>query len=369
MKIVSMGYSRSPDFTDPEAWLNRIGFYTVILEQLALTHQVESIEQISFNGIWKKNGVVYHFLHTGSGKFSLHHRLHRYIKQLNPDVVLMNGFIYPLSVIRLKQLLGKKAKIIILHRAEKPFSGIKKWFQAKADSLVDAYLFTSAEQGKIWTEKGIIINAEKIHEVMQATSVFSPMEKATARAALAVQGSPVFLWVGRLDANKDPLTVLKAFAEFLCREPRAKLYFIYHSDELLAFLNDFISHNSKLVSCVRWIGPVSHHQMGFWYSSADFFISASRYEGSGISLCEAMSCGCIPVVTDIPSFRKMTGSGKCGLLYQPGDEKDLLRALLQTRQMVMEKEREKVLKRFTDELSKVAIAAKINRIIASLQHP
>jgi glycosyltransferase involved in cell wall biosynthesis len=366
MKIVSLGYGRSPEFTDPEAWLNRIRFYTVILEQLALTHRVESIEQIRYNGILKKNGVVYHFLHTDSGRFPSHSRLHQCVRQLKPDVVLMNGFIYPLSVVRLKRLLGKRVKIIILHRAEKPFSGIKKWLQAMADSWVDAYLFSSAEQGKIWTEKGIIKDAGKIHEGMQATSVFSPVEKTTARAALSVDGSPVFLWVGRLDANKDPLTVLKAFSDFLCREPRAKLYFIYHSEELLALLKGFIAGNGILGSSVRWIGPVSHHQMGFWYSSADFFVSGSHYEGSGISLCEAMSCGCIPVVTDIPSFRKMTGPGTCGLLFQPGDEKDLLRALQQTQLMDREKEREKVLKQFNDELSKEAIAAKIHKLIASL---
>ena len=51
---------------------------------------------------------------------------------------------------------------------------------------------------------------------------------------------------------------------------------------------------------------------------------------------------------------------------KPGNEKDLLAALLQTKEMDMEKERNKVLQQFKEELSFEAIAKKINTIIASL---
>ena len=81
--------------------------------------------------------------------------------------------------------------------------------------------------------------------------------------------------------------------------------------------------------------------MQLWYNSADFIISGSHYEGSGVAVTEAMSCGCIPVVTDIPSFRSMTGQGKCGLLFKPGNEQDLLAALLKTKEMDMEIEKSK----------------------------
>ena len=109
--------------------------------------------------------------------------------------------------------------------------------------------------------------------------------------------------------------------------------------------------------------------MQYWYSSADFIISASHYEGSGVAVCEAMSCGCIPILTNIQSFRKMTGPGpqgsvsKCGLLYEPGDDEGLLKILLQTDTLNMEEERNKVLQQFNTELSFEAIAKKINAII------
>ncbi len=53
-----------------------------------------------------------------------------------------------------------------------------------------------------------------------------------------------------------------------------------------------------------------------YYNSADYFVLGSHYEGSGFSLVEAMSCGVIPIVTDIPSFRMMTNNGKIGTLME-----------------------------------------------------
>jgi glycosyltransferase involved in cell wall biosynthesis len=117
---------------------------------------------------------------------------------------------------------------------------------------------------------------------------------------------------------------------------------------------------------IKLIGKVEHNKLENWYSSADYIISGSHYEGSGIAVSEAMSCGCIPVITDIFSFRMMTGRGKCGLLYQPGNDKELLVALLKTKNMDIEKERANVLQQFKEELSFEAIARKIEQVIISL---
>ncbi|WP_270180233.1 glycosyltransferase family 4 protein [Alkalihalobacillus sp. CinArs1] len=45
---------------------------------------------------------------------------------------------------------------------------------------------------------------------------------------------------------------------------------------------------------------------------AEYFISASAYEGFGMSALEAMSSGAIPILSDIPSFKKMVDHGKNG---------------------------------------------------------
>jgi glycosyltransferase involved in cell wall biosynthesis len=64
------------------------------------------------------------------------------------------------------------------------------------------------------------------------------------------------------------------------------------------------------------------------YSSADFMLQASLREFSGCAILEGMACGAIPAISDIPSFRMMTGSGRVGILFPIGDAEALARQIL-----------------------------------------
>jgi glycosyltransferase involved in cell wall biosynthesis len=366
MKIVSTSYTNTPEFNSPGAWLARISFYTGILEELAKRYEVESIEQINYSGELEQNGVLYHFLNYRKRKLYFPWKLHRHIKKIRPDIVFVNGFIFPLQIIQLKLKLGRTVKIIVLHRAEKPFKGFKRYWQKMADKIVNAYFFTSAEFGKEWTQFGNIGDQKKIYEIIQSSSGFYPQDKDLSRSVLHINSSPVFLWVGRLDKNKDPLTVVKAFLRFIAFIPAAKLYMIYQTEELLSETRNLIQTNRRATEAIQLVGEIQHPQLQNWYNAADFIISGSHYEGSGIGVCEAMSCGCIPVLTDIVSFRKMTGPAKCGLLYEPGNDHALLQKLLEANELNIEVERKKVLLQFKNELSFEAIAKKIETVIAAL---
>lgn len=363
MKIVSTSYVNTSEFSDPLAWLDRISFHTGILEELAQNHEVNSIEQINYSGKLIRKKVTYHFVNYKKPRLYFPIQLHSYIKQLNPDIVWIHGFIFPAQLIQLKWLLGNKVKIVVQNHAEKPFSGWRKFLQQKADRHVGAYFFTSAEMGLEWVGRSIISNTAKIVEVMESSSTFKQMDRTNARSITNVSGDPVFLWVGRLNANKDPLAVVKTFLEFIFCRPSAKLYMIYHTEELLYDIEKLIA-NAK--ENIQLVGRIPHGELQAWYNSADFIISGSHYEGSGVAVCEAMSCGCIPILTNIASFRKMTGNGQCGLVYEPGNREQLLSALLQTASMDINTERERTLFQFNKELSFEAIAGKMNETITSL---
>lgn len=363
MKLIFTSYTSSPEYNQPVEWLKRIEGYTGILENLAKDHIVVGIEHTSYDGVYEQKGVNYFFMPLKKKTIRFPWRMHDFIKTLKPDIVFINGFIFPFQLLQLRKKLGGAVKIIVIHRSEKPFTGIKKYLQRITSRYVDAFLFTSGEFGKQWVENGNIHNQEKIHEVMHGSSVFHPSGKAGARSLLGVTGSPVFLWVGRLDANKDPLTVVKAFKDHLLQEPRATLYMIYHSEELIKEVKEIADKTNN----IKLIGKLNHAELQDWYNASDFIISGSHYEGGGIAVCEAMSCGCIPLITDIISFRKMTGPGKCGLLYQPGNREALLVALSTTKNMDIEKERVAVLEQFNKEISFEAIAQKINQVIKTLR--
>lgn len=363
MRIVSTGYSKTTAFDNPLDWLKKISFYTGLLEELAKGHEVMSIERINYEGELQQNGVAYFFILLKRKVVRFPWRMHRLIKRLRPDVIFVNGFIFPLQILQLRLKVGRRVKIFVLHRAEKPAAGFRKYLQKLADKCVNGYLFASSEFGDEWTTKNIISHSQKIHEIMQSSSIFQPGFRSTAGKSLRDSGTPVFLWVGRLDANKDPVTVVTAFINYLMTNPSAKLYMIYQSEDLIDDVRGLLPENTSAMKNIRLIGRIPHDQLQTWYTGADFFLSGSHYEGSGIAVSEAMSCGCIPIVTDIASFRRMTGPGKCGLLYRPGSHAELLEALLQTNKLNIEQEREKVLSQFKNELSFEAISGKINRLI------
>ena len=366
MKFIFLSYGKNPAFNRPEEWIHRIRGYTGILEILSREHHVISIEQINYEGIFFNNGVDYHFLNFGKWELKFPAKLHQYVKALKPDIVFVHGMHYPLQILQLRIALNKKTKIIVQNHAEKPGNGYTRLLQKLADASIDAYLFTALQMSEAWIKQGIIKDRKKIYEVMEASSVFGPMEKSEAKKFTGATGDPVVLWVGRLDQNKDPVTVIKGFLKFANEHRTARLYMIYHTDELLAQIKKLLADAGNKKDSVVLTGKVPHEKMSYWYNSADFIISGSHYEGSGVAVCEAMSCGCIPIVTKILSFQKITNDGECGLLYEPGNEEELLSALFQSMKINLQQEREKVFRQFHSALSFEAIAATIQEIAVSL---
>ncbi|HXB95664.1 MAG TPA: glycosyltransferase family 4 protein [Puia sp.] len=366
MRFVFVNYNYSPDMHSPSEWFERIKIYAGTLTCLSKEHYVARVERIDYTGSCIHNGIHHYF--TGYSKRNLWfpRRFNRFAKRLKPDIAVVPGLHYPLQVIQLRWLLGREVKIIVQHHAEKPFTGIKKYVQRLADNCIDAYLFSSRSMGLDWVSRGNLKSPEKIHEVMEVSSVFHPIAPQTARLETGVTGNPIFLWVGRLNENKNPLMVIRAFLSFAASHPDARLYMIYHTTEMLDEINPLLDEVAGGRRQVNLVGAQSHAFMINWYNSADFIISGSWYEGSSTAICEAMSCGCIPIVTNIFSFGMMTGNGRCGLVYEPGDGVGLQSALERAIRMDLSEERRKVLEQFRSTLSFEAIAGKIQKIAESL---
>lgn len=360
MQFVSLSYNYDSLYSSPQPWLVRTRAYGGVLVALAKHGSVANITRINYEGEVIHDGVHHHFLNNGSKRLLFPLKLHRLVKSLNPDVVIVHSLNKPLQVIQLRLTLPRKTRIIVQNHAEKPSVGIRKLLQRLADKCVDAYLFASKNMGLDWVTQGNLASAQKIHEVMELSSIFYPIDKKTG-----IDAEKVYLWVGRLDVNKDPITAVKAFLKFAETEPQACLYMLYHTEELLPQIEQLLS-DAINPEAIKLIGKIPNDEMLYWFNSADFFIAASHYEGSGTALCEALSCGCVPVVSDIFSFRMITDDGNIGLLFPPGNDIQLLEALHQTQSLDVAIEREKALAYFKSRLSFEAIAQQIHQIAASL---
>lgn len=365
MKIVHVTYFVNAQYRDPAVWLDKLSFFTGVLAAMRVYGDIHYVSFIDYEGTVERQGVCYHFFRGHALAAFFPFRIHRFIRSLNPDAVIVHGILYPWQVLLLRAHLGKRVKICVQHHAEAPLTGVRGWLQGMADQFVRGYFFTSVHQANPWVEKRHIVNADKIHSVMEVSSLFNPMPRHLALRQTNVTGDRYnFIWVGRLDANKNPLLVVRAFLAFVKMGFRAALYMIYQVDTLLPAVKEVMLANHPWSDMIHLVGKVSHTQLCYWYNSVDFILSGSYYEGSGVAVCEAMSCGCIPVVTDIPSFRMMTDNGAAGILYKVGDDVQLLAALCQATQLDKSEMRHKVLTVFKSRLSSEAIASDIYDVLS-----
>jgi len=136
------------------------------------------------------------------------------------------------------------------------------------------------------------------------------------------------LWVGHLNSNKDPLTVLEGVAQAVAQLPGLQLWCVFGDAPLLGDVRQRIDGDPRLAGRVHLLGKVTHAKVEQLMRAADVFVSGSHAEGSGYALLEALACGVVPAVTDIPSFRALTDGGRIGKLWPCGDAAALAAALL-----------------------------------------
>jgi glycosyltransferase involved in cell wall biosynthesis len=366
MKIVHLSYAQVNQYNNPEEWLKKINYYVLLLEEMGAMANVQSVHCINYTGVIAKKNATYHFIKLSRLQLLFPFLLNKYVKQLNPHVVIVHGFHFPFKILLLRWQLGSDVKIVLQNHAERPLRHYKKVIQKLIDGFISAYFFTSLDQAKPWLEKKQIADAKKIFEVMEVPSVFYRMDRTEARTRSKISTLKSYLWVGRLEANKDPITLVKAFSIFAKSNPAVHLYVVFQSDELLEEVKNIISEADQSAKQITLVGKIEHDELLYWYNSVDFIVSTSHYEGSGIAVCEGMSCGCIPILTNIASFRMMTAEGTCGQLYKAGDVNSLNSALQKSLLINVEQERAKVLKQYQENLSAKAIAKKMMRVLENL---
>ncbi len=353
LKFIDLVYHSHQEYDRPQQVIEKhaptLGFIEYIKERM----QVEVIRHLNYEGKEIINDVPYVFFKRSNSAKQIPFATHHYIRSLEPDIILVHGMLFPLQVIALRMTVGKKPVIILQHHGGKPAPSVTRIFQRFADRFVSAYLFTAKGIAKPWLEQRIISSPQKVCEVTEASPFVEKRDKMTCRATLLFQNETNFLWVGRLDNNKDPLTVLQGFFDYLQIQPAAILYLVYSEDKLLPAVQNFIRQN-KAAKNIRLIGKQNKEQLTVWYNAADYFISGSHDEGSGYALMEAMSVGCIPVLTMIPSFKKIAGD--TGFFFEAGNPESLTDTLQQTISVNINERSAKTAEYFRNNLSHKNIA-------------
>ena len=276
------------------------------------------------------DGVDFRFVHEpawpGRSVGAMPWRIAQAVRALAPDVIHVNGLDFAWHT---RMLCRLGVPVLVQDHASAPdFRRMRRrWGLAQ----VQYAAFTDEAQAVPFFEARALRPGTRIFAVPESSTDFRPGDLAAARAATSLHGDPAVLWVGRLDANKDPLTILDAVERAAADLPGLRLWCCYHAGNLLPAIQARIAASPVLADRVHMLGKVSHAQIEQFCRAADFFMLGSHHEGSGYALIEAMACGATPIVSDIAPFRRLTGAGgpdPIGALAPVGDAAAFARALV-----------------------------------------
>jgi glycosyltransferase involved in cell wall biosynthesis len=326
MLIAQVGFAYDDDLADAEALLSRYTTLAGWAEALAaagvpsaVVHRFHRREEFT------RGGVQYFFRPFG---------LNRALNRLGPDVVHVNGLNFPMQTWRCRRVLNAEASLIVQdHASAAPpeaanaSAAVRDAIRRRAMRAADGLFFTAASQADAWRRRGFIAGEQPVYEVLEASSGLRPIGRDQARAETGIDGDPALLWVGRLDANKSPLTILAGVERAIAQLPGLTLTLVYGSGDLEAEVASRVAQSPTLSARVRLAGRVPHERLAAFYSAADLFALGSHHEGSGYALLEACACGLVPIVTDIPAFRAITANQTIGVLW-PADDSEAFAAAL-----------------------------------------
>ena len=228
-------------------------------------------------------------------------------------------------------------KSIIIHTVHGfPFNDymnfFKKYFYIKIEkflsSLSDA-LITVSNLNKVKIVKLGIAEDSKITNIYSGIDLklFGKKNDSSFRNDLGISDDLILIGaVGRLSAQKDPITLVNAFDLVIKEKTNVKLVFVGDGD-----LKAEVSRKINELGLQKNI-YLAGNKMDPWniYSSLDLFVMSSIYEGLGRSITEAL-CSETPVVcTNVEGVPELVRDDITGYLVKPKDYFELSRVILKS---------------------------------------
>jgi glycosyltransferase involved in cell wall biosynthesis len=260
--------------------------------------------------------------------------LARWLCRERPDILLANVDHNNIAALLAKALSGGRTRLVICQHntLSADFFGREAWtyrLVPAADRLLSPFAagVVAVSEG---IAKDLVANAgmpgRKVVKIPNAVVGPEFADKAAEPVShpwLDRRGPPVFVTAGRLVAQKDHATLLRAFALHLEQGP-ARLI-ILGSGPLRAEL-DALCRELGISEVVDFVGFRDNPLP--WFRRADAFVLSSRSEGFGNVLVEAMACGTPAIATNCPyGPAEILENGKYGLLVPPENPHALAKAM------------------------------------------
>ena len=157
-----------------------------------------------------------------------------------------------------------------------------------------------------------------------------PGKRAATRTGLGIKDELVLISTRHLFNTIYNIDVLiQATAQVHAEIPQLRLLLIYSDASDLESTREQVA-GLKLAEVTKFIGPVTYAEMPNYLRAADVFVSIASVDSTPMSLLEAMACGPVPIVSDLPNIREWVVDGKTGWIVPPRDPQAVAVAILRT---------------------------------------
>lgn len=197
------------------------------------------------------------------------------------------------------------------------WKGIAETAQQRANQII-----AISENSKKDVISTLQIAAEKISVThLAADRSFQPIQLEIAHANIiayhAGLSTPYLLFVSSLDPHKNLEGLIQAY--YLAREAGIAQNLVIVGQKGLFYEKTLLPlvKRLKLENNILFLGRVPFEILPALYSAADALLFPSLYEGFGLPVLEAMSCGTPVLTSDNSSLAEV--SGDAALLIDPND--------------------------------------------------
>lgn len=146
---------------------------------------------------------------------------------------------------------------------------------------------------------------------------FQPQAASQLRQQLGWQDAFVLLHLRSWEPVYDTETALRAFLALAPSQPQLRL--LLSGGGSLAPRVHKLVQDSGFAERIHMPGYISQEDLPEYYAAANLYVSASRSDGSSVSLMEALACGLPALVSDIPANREWVQPSQQGWLFPVGD--------------------------------------------------
>ena len=144
----------------------------------------------------------------------------------------MHGLGFARDVLSLASL-APGVPIILQDHADKPPRFWRRGLWRREMAVAAGVAFCARTQARPFADAGLLSAHTPLYEIPESTSRFAPGDRREARELTGLAGSPAVLWVGHLNDNKDPLTVLDGVSAAARELPELQLCCCFGTAPLL----------------------------------------------------------------------------------------------------------------------------------------